>query len=304
MFLFQLGSVVKYLFLGYTKKIMNKILSIIAALFISSSAMATAQQAKLKVFVTVLPQVGIVSQIAGPDVEVKALISKAGCPETYSPTPKQLQELSNSTIFIDLGLPFEATWLKKLSSSSLKTFHMTKNIKLRDMETGDEHGHNEHHHGDKDPHVWLSLKNLDIMAENTANILIEFMPESKKAIQKNLKAFKAKTLSLNKQIELKMKGAGSKNIFVMHPSYGYFADDYGLKQYPIELEGKEPTAKQLVKTTKLFKDNNASIILVQPEFSDKTAKAIAELTGATLVPISIYQQDPLKNFEELLKKWK
>jgi len=245
--------------------------------------------AVIKVFVTVLPQVGIVQDIGGKYVEVNALISKAGCPETYSPTPKQLQQLSNADLFLSLGFPFEDMWLKKVNSPALKIMSMTTGVKIR---------------SDNDPHVWLSLNNLSIMAENTAKILSDLRPEQKKYFQQNLKAFKQKIKTLDKKVKLAIKQNNSKCIFVTHPSYAYFADDYGLIQHSIEFEGKELTPKQLAKMIKIFKDHDAHIVLAQPEFSTKAAKVIANETKATLVTVSIYDKDPFKNIEELLNKWK
>ena len=166
---------------------------------------------------------------------------------------------------------------------------MSQNIKLR---------------ADQDPHVWISLKNLNTMAENTANILSELRPDQKKYFKQNLKVFKQKIKSLDDRFKASIKQNKSKYIFVIHPAYAYFADDYGLEQLAIEFEGKEPTAKQLANMIQTFKKDNAKIILVQPEFSDKAAKTIASETKAKLIPISIYNNDPLKNLEELLNKWK
>ena len=245
--------------------------------------------AAIKVFVTVMPQMGIVQEIGGKYVEVTPLVSKAGCPETYSPTPKQLQKLSEADLYLKLGLSFEDTWLSKIQNSRLKTISMTKNIKLRT---------------DQDPHVWMSLKNLSTMAENTATILSELRPDQKDYFKKNLEAFKQKINMLGNKFKASIKQNKSKYLFVIHPAYAYFADDYGLEQHAIEFEGKEPTTKQLANMIQTFKKDGATIILTQPEFSDKAAKMIANQTKATLVPISIYASDPLKNLEELLTKWK
>ncbi len=245
--------------------------------------------AAIKVFVTVMPQVGLVQDIGGKYVEVSPLISKAGCPETYSPTPKQLQKLAKADLFLKLGLPFEDVWLKKIKSANLRAEAMTYNIKLRD---------------DEDPHVWLSLHNLNIMAENTAAILSELKPEQKDYFNNNLRIFKQKIKSLDKSFKTKIERENIKDLFVIHPSYAYFTDDYGLSQHAIEFEGKEPTAKQLGKMIKTFKELKANTILIQPEFSTNAAKAIANATNAKLVPVSIYNKDPLVNMEELLNKWK
>jgi zinc transport system substrate-binding protein len=245
--------------------------------------------AAIKVFVTVMPQVGIVQQIGGKYIEITPLVSKAGCPETYSPTPKQLQKLSEADVYLKLGLSFEDTWLNKIRNSKLKTLSMTQNIKLR---------------ADQDPHIWMSLKNLSTMAENTAIILSELRPDQKNYFKKNLELFKQKIKILDSKFKASIKQNKSKHIFVIHPAYAYFADDYGLEQHSIEFEGKEPTAKQLANMIQAFKKDEAKIILVQPEFSDKAAKMIANQTNARLVSISIYSSDPLKNLEELLTKWR
>ena len=142
------------------------------------------------------------------------------------------------------------------------------------------------------------------MAENTATILSELRPDQKDYFKKNLELFKQKIKILDNKFKVSIKQNKSKHIFVIHPAYAYFADDYGLEQHSIEFEGKEPTAKQLANMIQTFKKDNAKIILVQPEFSDKAANTIANQTKATLVRISIYASDPLKNLEELLTKWK
>ncbi len=49
--------------------------------------------------------------------------------------------------------------------------------------------------------------------------------------------------------ELKALFAGRKGeqFMVFHPSWGYFAEAYGLEQVPVEIEGKEPKPAQLQK---------------------------------------------------------
>ena len=42
---------------------------------------------------------------------------------------------------------------------------------------------------------------------------------------------------------------------VFHPSWGYFANAYGLKQVPIEIEGKNPKPAQLKELIKHAKED-------------------------------------------------
>jgi zinc transport system substrate-binding protein len=71
-----------------------------------------------------------------------------------------------------------------------------------------------------------------------------------------------------------------------------------LKQVPIETEGKEPRPAQLGEIIKHAKENNIRVILVQPQFSAKSARLLAkEING------KIIFADPLaENWHVNLKK--
>ncbi len=275
---------------------------IITLLFMAS--ISSSAKSSMSVFVTVPPQAGIVKQIAGDLVKVQSLTKGEACPETFSPTPRQREALSKADLFLGLGMPFEAQWLKKagiLEKTKFKS--MSKGIKFRYM--GTHHGH-EHHseHAEQDPHVWTSINNVVIMAKNTCEALKALMPDRSSELEKNLKTFEKKAKLSDNNIKAILKSSKGKKLFVFHPYYGYFADSYGLIQVPIEAEGKAPTAKELAEIIKEIKEQEKKVILTQPEFDIRTARSIAKETGASLVTASIYSEDVLKNIEEIAKRWK
>jgi len=256
---------------------------------------------KLNIFVTVIPQIGVVKQIGGQFVDVKALVTTGSCPETFSPSPKQIHQLSDADMFISLGLPFEESWLKKVSGarSDIRMMKMTDGIKLRQLE--DIQLQKE---GDKDPHVWMSLRNTSTMAQNTAKILSRLMPQNSDYFYQNLRTYEERITKLDNTLKEMFKDRKDKYIYVFHPVFGYFADDYGLKQIPIEMEGKEPSAKQLVELMALFKKNNVKTIFVEPEFSSKSAEAVAKEINAKTISVSIYNEDIFDTLEDFVNKWR
>lgn len=66
----------------------------------------------------------------------------------------------------------------------------------------------------------------------------------------------------------------TKVFLVFHPSWGYFADDYGLTQIAVEDEGKEPTPATLAKILDKASNDNVSGVFVQKEFNPELAKTI------------------------------
>jgi zinc transport system substrate-binding protein len=85
---------------------------------------------------------------------------------------------------------------------------------------------------------------------------------------------------------------------VFHPSWGYFDKEYNLTQLAIEVEGKEPKPKVLQKIIDEAKEQNVKAIFTQTEFSDKSAKAIANE-----LKIKVLKETPLaKDWSENLIK--
>ena len=57
---------------------------------------------------------------------------------------------------------------------------------------------------------------------------------------------------------------------------GIFTDEYDLNMLTIEIEGKEPSAKELSQIIDAAKEHKIKVIFVQSQFSTQSAEAIAE----------------------------
>jgi len=72
-------------------------------LFLPHYQSGAAALEKIPVAVTILPQAYFVERIGGDYTDVKVMIPKGICPETYEPTPQQLISLSKSRIYVKIG---------------------------------------------------------------------------------------------------------------------------------------------------------------------------------------------------------
>ncbi len=84
---------------------------------------------------------------------------------------------------------------------------------------------------------------------------------------------------------------------VFHPSWEYFARDYNLTMIPVEIEGKEPSAGDMVNLIETAIQNNITVIFVQPQFSTNSAQVIADEIGASVVPIDPLGKDYITNMQ-------
>ena len=88
----------------------------------------------------------------------------------------------------------------------------------------------------------------------------------------------------------------NSKFMVFHPAWGYFAKEYNLVQFAIEIEGKDPKPKILQKIIEEARELKIKAIFTQTEFSEKSAKVIADE-----LKIKVIKETPLaSNWSENL----
>lgn len=232
-------------------------------------------------FVSILPQSYFVKKIGGEFVDVEVLVGPGQSPATYEPTQKQLAALSKARCFFTIGVPFERSFVSRISRMyKIEIVKTHAGIELRELQhhSHDHHDHNhshhDHEHHGKDPHIWLDPILVKKQAQVIADTLSRLLPAHKTYFAKNLQAFHIELSSLDKEIRILLQDISQKTIWVYHPSYGYFCDRYGLLQIAIETEGKSPGAKHLAKLISDAKKQNIRAIFVQKQFMGKSPNAI------------------------------
>lgn len=235
---------------------------------------------KIIVFVSILPQQYFVQQIGNDLVDVRVMVGPGQNPATYEPTPQQMAALYKADIYFRIGVPFESAWLDKIKLNN-KNLTIVECCESISNLKGYDHSHD--HNTDYDPHVWTSPKNVIKIAELIKNTLIKIDDKNSAAYETTEKSFKENLLELDEVIKNKTKKLKNRTLVVSHPSWSYFADEYGFTQVSIEREGKEIQARSLVKLIKIAKEKNVKTIFVQPQFNDRAAKTVANELNAEIM---------------------
>lgn len=141
----------------------------------------------------------------------------------------------------------------------------------------DHEGMEEHHHGGLDPHIWLSPMMAKPMAENIKQALIKADPAHAPVFRANFTALEKELDALDVELHdiFAVTPPENRVFMVFHPSWGYFAMNYNLRQVPIEYEGKEPTPKILQMLMEEAQEEHIRTVFIQPQFARKSAEAIA-----------------------------
>jgi len=276
---------------------------LLAAFLLFGCAESQEAKNKLTVFVSIPPQAGMVKNIAiGHDaLEVISLVSEGQSPHTYEPTAKQLAKLDQADVLFTIGLPFEQALLKKIKPlyPNLHIIETQQGIERRTM----PHTHHgepcTHDHGQKDPHIWLSHSNASILAGNMQMALSELDPDHSELYTKNFGRLARQLAEDHAYFVDQLKPYKGSRFYVFHPSFGYFADAYGLKQIPVELEGKAPSPRQLVALINQAKADGVKVVFVQKQFPVNSAKAIADAINGTVVQLDPLAEDGVANLHQI-----
>ncbi|MCD4719865.1 MAG: zinc ABC transporter substrate-binding protein [Desulfobacula sp.] len=259
-----------------------------------------AKPSLLNVHVSILPQKYFVERIGKGKVKVDVLVKPGKNPATYSPSPDQIKKLMSSDIYFRIGVPFENGILHKIESlAGAMVVDTRKGIVLRSMKEHHHDGKDQSKSIGKDPHIWMSPLIVKIQAHTIFKTLSNIDPANRDEYKKNYELFIKDLDGLDHRLKTLLKDLKGENLFVFHPSFGYFTDAYGLKQVAIETMGKSPKGKALSNIIKLAKKQKTRIIFAQPQFDRNTAQKIASATNGVVVSIDPLAYDYMTNMENI-----
>lgn len=237
----------------------------------------------LNVFVSIPPQKYFVKQIAGDRADIRVMVPPGAHPATYEPTPRQMTSLAESDIYFAIGVPFESAWMDKIQKANpdLAIVHTDAWIKKQPIDRAESA---KHTHGGKDPHIWLSPPLVMIQARHMLTAFISADPQSAEFYNSRYRQFVSALGELDAKLRsLFPPGEKAPEFLVFHPSWGYFADAYGLKQIPVESSGKSPKSAEIQQLIKHARQEKIQTVLVQPQVSSRSADVIARAIDGNTV---------------------
>ena len=233
----------------------------------SAFAKKASDENKVKVVTTIFPEYDWTRQIIGEkadDVELTLLLNNGVDLHSYQPSVKDIAKIQDADIFVYVGGESDE-WvddvLKNVKSPNQKVINLLEvlgdRVKAEEVVEGmesehdHEHGHeheehdhdgdhhdeHDHDHDDEeeeelDEHVWLSLKNAQILTSAICDALCQADSKNADAYKKNLVSYNKKLADLDAKYEAVVMAA-SKNtlLFGDRFPFRYLVDDYGLKYF-------------------------------------------------------------------------
>ena len=244
-----------------------------------AATLAAPTLAQLRVSVSIPPQTWLVKAIGGDHVEVTALLAPGDSPATYQPTDSQVTALMRSDLFIRIGVPFErAPWFDALGATKGVILDQRLGVDTISIEPD---GRGRSSAATDDPHIWLSPTRLLVQADTVAAALARLDPLHRRDYEAGVSALRTTLTALDDELREQLAPYRGRTFLVFHPSWGYLAHDYGLRQGAVERAGKEPSDAELTALQETARRERIRVVFVQPQITGHSARAIAGAIGGT-----------------------
>ena len=242
--------------------------------------------------VTIEPQRYFLEQIVGDKFKVNSMLPSGSSPESYEPPPSLFLDIARSQLYLRVGnLGFEKAWSNRLVENNPEMPIVNCSEGIEPIE-GSKHFYHSthHHHADEamDPHLWTSPRVVKLLTANMLKAVVEIDSDNEQFYRDNFEKFMIKVDSIDNIIKELLSDLTVRSFIIFHPALGYFASEYGLIQYSIEFEGKNPSPAQIRGLIDIARKEKINTLFVQRGFDIRNGKVIAAEIGAELFEI-----DPL-----------
>jgi zinc transport system substrate-binding protein len=298
-------------------------LSLFFALCSLASAVAAQEKGK-PLLVTSIKPLAIIAQSAFKDnVTVEYLMPAALSPHEVVIKLSDVRKIADADLVLWIGPEFEVRSAKQFANVPLEKLVTAMDLleverqdsghseqHSEDHEEGLEHNeghneghkedhaedykensHNDHddHHGDIDPHIWLSPE----IVKQLTHLLSERL---------GIKAEQVFSQQAKHNIEARLKNAKQGNYIVHHQGFGYFIEEFDLQPGLSirDMLGKQQGAKTQYNLRLEGEKRDVSCVFVEPQHGQKDAVGIAKdlaVPTRTIDILAVAYKDELPSYE-------
>ena len=229
---------------------MKKILALLLALWIPAAVLSgcapqddSAASNKLNIVTTIFPAYDWVREILGDETdraEITMLLDSGVDLHSYQPTVDDIVKISDCDLFLYVGGESDG-WvddaLKNAPNKDRKVIRLLDvlgdSAKAEETLAGmQEEKHDHEEEAEYDEHIWLSLKNAQVLVAAISEALQESDPARKDTYAANAAAYAEKLSALDGEYRAAVDSGKYKTLlFGDRFPFRYLADDYGLDYY-------------------------------------------------------------------------
>ena len=231
---------------------MKKFLSAIVAVFLAVGSLTACSSAgakssnKINIVTTIFPEYDWVMNVLGENpagAEVTMLLDNGVDLHSFQPTAADIMKISSADLFVYVGGESD-DWVEDalkeavnknmivinlldVLGDSVKEEELVEGMQGEDEEEEEEEGEVEY-----DEHVWLSLKNAQVLVQSISDAIQKIDSANAETYKNNTAKYIESLKSLDADYKAAIDSASVKTIlFGDRFPFRYLVDDYGLSYY-------------------------------------------------------------------------
>ncbi len=267
-----------------------------------ATSVATAQEAQLKVAVTMKPIHALALQVMEGVAKPTLVVDGTASPHTYALKPSDAKMLNEADVLFRVSEtlePFTAKLVRSLPKSvqvvTLEQAVGVKTLARRTNAAFEKHEHSEKQHADHkhgaaaksakvniDGHIWLNPDNAKAIVTTMVATLSAKRPTQAAVLKANGDKAIARLDLLDQELTKSLKTAAGKPYVVFHDAFQYLEARYGLTPVGSITVDPEtpPSGKRLSDLRKKITTLKASCVFAEPSFESKLVQTVIEGTPA------------------------
>ena len=220
----------------------------------------------------------------GTGLTVTQLVTQSvSCLHDYTLSVQQVRAVESARVVVISGGGLEDFMTDLLAAKDV--IDSSTGIALEESCHEDHHDHQH----EADAHFWLAPDCAKIMAQNICNGLIARYPQHEDIFRGNLANLLAQLDALEAYGKQQLADLSCRKMITFHDGFTYFAKAFDLEILAAleEESGSEASAAELKELITLTRQQALPAIFTEENGSDRSAKVIADATGAGVYQLSM-----------------
>ncbi len=236
--------------------------------------------AALRVVATTSVLADFAQQVGGDRVDVYTVIKANVDAHDFEPAPADLDAIARADVVLQNGVGLEAWFDRTIEAAQTDgaIVDVSSGVEVREG-SGDDHG--------RDPHIWQSPANAQIMVTNIERAFVEADPDGAADYADAAETYRQVLGELDAWVEQRLEGLTNRKIVTNHDALGYFIDRYHLEFVGSIIPSFDSTAELsatgIDTIVARIREQGVRAVFSEVSIPPKTAERIGAEAGVTVV---------------------
>jgi len=245
---------------------------------------------KIDILCSIFPIYDVVDNLVSESdsVSLSLLCESSSDMHSYQLTASDIVKIKKCDIFIYVGGPSDSmikNTLKELKSDTLR-IDLFELLDGHLLEAGGDHTHDDHTHTESciyDEHIWLSLRNMIIVASSVKDKICQKDPDNKTIYEANCQRYCDILAALDKEFQTIINAAPHKELVVADRfPFRYLFHDYGIEcfsAFPGCSAESDASFSTVISLANKLNDLELSCVIIIDSSDNSLAKAVITASG-------------------------